>query len=52
MTKKEKSILITDDGVVDNVHIRRTIIFVSICAVIAVGLILLGIGAISYEMMK
>ncbi|MBQ1598204.1 MAG: hypothetical protein II566_01110 [Lachnospiraceae bacterium] len=52
MTKKEKSILITDDGVVDNVHIRRTQIFVTICAVIGVILIILGIGAITYDILK
>ncbi|MBQ5430522.1 MAG: hypothetical protein IIU28_02570 [Lachnospiraceae bacterium] len=49
MKKKVKDVLITDDGVVDNAQIRRTRIFVAVCAVIGLCLILLGIGALTYD---
>ena len=41
--------LITDTGLVENKHIKRTRIFVSICVVISIALMILGVGALVYH---
>ena len=41
--------LITDTGLVENRHIKRTRIFVSICVVISIALMILGVGAWVYH---
>ena len=46
-----KKVLIHDDGIVDSGKMGRTVLFVVICAVISIGMILLGVGAIAYEVL-
>ena len=41
--------LITDSGLVENKHIKRTRIFCFICVVISVVLVILGVGAWVYH---
>lgn len=41
--------LITDSGLVENKHIKRTRLFVSVCVVISVVLVILGVGAWVYH---
>ncbi len=47
MEQNEK--LITDSGLVENKHLKRTRIFCFICVVISVGLMILGAGALFYH---
>lgn len=45
----QKEHLITDLGLVENKHLKRTRIFCFICVVISVGLLILGAGALFYH---
>ncbi len=46
---EEQAQLITDEGLVENKHLKRTRIFVWLCRAISVLLMVLGAGALFYH---